>query len=230
MKKLYILVNNDLKIGKGKFAGQSSHACWTYALKSTLLEEDNIIDLSKNKELIEYIYLDQKTLEIIEKTNSYIVIRDKGLTQLHPNSLTCVVLGYLTEEKKDKLLDEFSNGIFNINKETITNIEQGLDSNLAMYIIVNNNIKLSKEELAKYVSTTMFKLYKKNSYSKQTIKDYMVSQKKIVLKCDENLLNQINKENSNIVMEDNKIICINIGIYNKDKVDDFVKTLKLYSK
>lgn len=230
MKKLYILVNKDLKIGKGKFAGQSSHAAWTYALKSTKLTNDNIFDLSDNINLIEYIFLEQEALENIEKTNSYIVIRDKGLTQLQPNSLTCIVLGYMTSEEKDSLLEEFNNNIFNTNKEVISDIEKGIDCNLAMYIIVNNNISLSKEDLAKYVSTTMFKLKLKNNYSSETIKDYMLAQKKIVLKCEENMLDKINKTNTQIVIEKEKIICINIGIHNKNDVQDFIKTLKLYSK
>lgn len=230
MKKLYILVNKDLKIGKGKFAGQSAHASWTYAIKSTKLSQENLIDLAGNENLIGYIYLSQETLENIEKTNSYITIRDKGLTQLQPNSLTCIVLGYMTEEEKDTLLNEFNSGIFNTNKEVISNIEKGSDCNLAMYIIVNNNVSLAKEDLAKYVSTTMFKLHNEHSYSIDTLKDYMVAQKKIVLKCNEELLNNIDTSNAHVVIKDNKTICINIGIHEKSEVQDFVKTLKLYSK
>ena len=230
MKKLYILVNKDLKIGKGKFAGQSSHASWTYAIKSTKLSQENLLDLANNEDLIEYIYLSQETLEAIEKTNSYITISDKGLTQLQPNSLTCIALGYMTEEEKDILLNEFDNNIFTLNKEIISSIEKGSDCNLAMYIIVNNNISFTKEYLAKYVSTTMFKLHNEHNYSTKILKDYMVAQKKIVLKCDEELLNNIDTSNAHVIMKDDKILCINIGIYEKSEVQDFVKTLKLYSK
>lgn len=35
----------------------------------------------------------QWKLEELENENSYIVIRDKGLTQLEPNTLTCVCVG-----------------------------------------------------------------------------------------------------------------------------------------
>lgn len=230
MKKLYILVNKDLKIGKGKFAGQSAHAAWTYAIKSDNLNKKDLLDLSKCKDLIEYIYLDQPVLELIEKTNSYIVIRDKGLTQLQPNSLTCVVLGYLTEQEKDKLLYEFDNFVYNKNKEKIKKIEKGADCNLAMYIIVNNNVSFTKEELAKHVSKTMFQLYSHNTYSEEKITNYMVAQKKIVLKCDEEMMDKINIEKAHTVIENEKLICINLGIHDKNEVQDFVKTLKLYSK
>lgn len=230
MEKLYILVNKDLKIGKGKFAGQSSHACWTYALKSTLVDR-NIIDvLYKNKDLIEYIYLEQETLEQIEQTNSYIVIRDKGLTQLQPNSLTCVVLGFMSEDKKDKIINEFKSGIFNKNTETIKDFIKGSECNLAMYIIVNNDITFSKEELAKIVSSTMFNLANKHNYSEEKIKNYMFAQKKIVLKCDSESLSKINTENSTVIKLEEEVACINIGIHDKSEVDDFVKSLKLYSK
>lgn len=35
----------------------------------------------------------QSKLEELEKEQKYIVIRDKGLTQLEPNTLTCICIG-----------------------------------------------------------------------------------------------------------------------------------------
>lgn len=231
MKKFYILVNKDLKIGKGKFAGQSSHATWTYCLRDNAATKDTISELAEN-DLIEYIYLNQDILESIEKTQSYIVIRDKGLTQLKENSLTCVVLGFLTEEEKEILLKQFSEGIFECNLNALKQISSEESSNLAMYIIVNKNIQIEKEELAKVISKTMFNLFLNNNYSEEYINSYMSAQKKIVLKCDEDFIQEIIEDNSIVVKDKNmdKIVCVNIGIKDKNLVSEKVKSLKLYNK
>lgn len=232
MKKFYILVNKDLKIGKGKFAGQSSHATWTYCLRNNNATKDVVSELAEN-DLIEYIYLSQDMLESIEKTKSYIVIRDKGLTQLKENSLTCIVLGYLTEKEKEDTLKEFSEGIFKCNVNALKQVSCEDSSNLAMYIIVNKNIQVEKEELAKVISNTMFKLFLNNNYSEEYIKAYMSAQKKIVLKCDEDFIHEVIEDNSIVIKDNNnkdKIICVNIGIKDKDLVSDNVKSLKLYNK
>lgn len=43
----------------------------------------------------------EKKLLELEKENKYIVIRDAGLTQLEPNTLTCVCLGIFDKESDE---------------------------------------------------------------------------------------------------------------------------------
>lgn len=109
---MYILVNEDIKIGKGKLGGQTAHAACTYIYRNYLRsysgervyitdEMMNFLDdyMQVQKKII--LSCPQKKLEELEKEGSYIVIRDKGLTQLEPNTLTCVCVGIY-----DKDLDE----------------------------------------------------------------------------------------------------------------------------
>lgn len=45
--------------------------------------------------------MSRKKLLELEKENKYIVIRDAGLTQLEPNTLTCVCLGIFDKESDE---------------------------------------------------------------------------------------------------------------------------------
>lgn len=95
--RMYILVNQDIEINKGKLAGQVGHAVavmFYNQLKSVgkllpIMEEymDNY-----QKKII--LYCSQNKLEELEK-EGYITIRDKGWTDLEPNTLTCVNLGLI---------------------------------------------------------------------------------------------------------------------------------------
>lgn len=97
--KMYILVNEDVKIGKGKLAGQVGHAVASY-MYGFLHEEDvSVLDLYMNtaqKKII--LKCPQSKLEELERDGYCVVIRDKGLTQLEPNTLTCVNLGIWNDE------------------------------------------------------------------------------------------------------------------------------------
>ena len=92
--RMYILVNEDVKIGKGKLAGQVGHAVMSYIYHGT------IKPLHEIKWLTEYMKEQKKIilkcpqwkLEELER-EGYDTIRDKGYTQLEPNTLTCVNFG-----------------------------------------------------------------------------------------------------------------------------------------
>lgn len=124
--RMYVLVNEDIKIGKGKLAGQVGHAVMSFLYRGIISElkiaiknlDFSKIDLlnsslakleevnSSLEKLDEYMKIQKKILlkcsesklEELEK-EGYITIRDKGLTQLEPNTLTCVNLGIM--DKKD---------------------------------------------------------------------------------------------------------------------------------
>ena len=111
-KAMYILVNEDIKIGKGKLAGQVGHAVCTYMYRNFIRNYDNDA-ISISNESLENIdsYMEiqrkiilkcpQHKLEELEKTNLYITIRDKGLTQLDPNTLTCICIGIFDRDKDE---------------------------------------------------------------------------------------------------------------------------------
>ena len=92
-KAMYILVNENLKIGKGKLAGQTAHASLTWLYRNFIKDySGNHIEITEEMQN----FLDecpQSKLEELEKEQKYIVIRDKGLTQLEPNTLTCICIG-----------------------------------------------------------------------------------------------------------------------------------------
>lgn len=103
-KAMYILVNEDIKIGKGKLAGQTAHAAITFLYRNFIKDYNgNKITITEEMQdyLDDYMAVQKKIilkcpqhkLEELEKDGSYIVIRDKGLTQLEPNTLTCVCAG-----------------------------------------------------------------------------------------------------------------------------------------
>lgn len=111
-KAMYILVNEDIKIGKGKLAGQTAHSSLTWLYRNFIKDYNgNVINITEEMQtfLDDYMKVQkkiilkcpQRKLEELEGKGEYIVIRDKGLTQLEPNTLTCVCIGIY-----DRDLDE----------------------------------------------------------------------------------------------------------------------------
>lgn len=108
-KAMYILVNEDIKITKGKLAGQVGHAVCTYIYRNFIKDyAGNPIHITADMRMFldDYMNFQKKIilkcpqwkLEELEKENKYIVIRDKGLTELEPNTLTCVCIGIFEKE------------------------------------------------------------------------------------------------------------------------------------
>jgi PTH2 family peptidyl-tRNA hydrolase len=104
--KMYILVNKDIKIGKGKLAGQVGHAVnvYIYHMMNDDIPQQQIIHDYMNGEIKKIILYDtQEHLEKFEQLG-FTRIRDKGYTQLEPNTLTCINLGILDSET-DEMMD-----------------------------------------------------------------------------------------------------------------------------
>jgi PTH2 family peptidyl-tRNA hydrolase len=116
---MYILINNDLKMEKGKIAGQVGHIVQRIieAILPTAIKiknnELNINDLDDETKNIILSYEEwrkngmakivlkatQPELEEIIKNYNVLYIRDLGLTQIPPNSLT--VIGFYPALKSD---------------------------------------------------------------------------------------------------------------------------------
>jgi peptidyl-tRNA hydrolase, PTH2 family len=104
--RMYILVNEELKMSKGKVAAQVGHAV-------NVLIYNSLTNGGRDAQLVhEYMKSEIKkivlsaplsTLEMLEQ-KGHIAIRDKGYTQIEPDSLTCVTVGILDANQ----LSEFS--------------------------------------------------------------------------------------------------------------------------
>lgn len=101
--RMYILVNEDIKISKGKLAGQVGHAVMSFLYHRAIKPLQNGKEIEPLDEYMEeqkkiILKCPQWRLEELERTGGYSVIRDKGYTQLEPNTLTCVNYGIMTPE------------------------------------------------------------------------------------------------------------------------------------
>ena len=100
---MYILVNEDIKISKGKLAGQVGHAVMSYIYYRAVkpLQEGRDVEsldtyMKEQKKII--LKCPEWRLEQLGQEGGYTVIRDLGYTQLEPNTLTCVNYGIMTPE------------------------------------------------------------------------------------------------------------------------------------
>jgi PTH2 family peptidyl-tRNA hydrolase len=104
--KLVIVVREDLKVSPGKLAAQVAHA----AVECVLQSDRELINLWRKEgakkvvlkvpslcELLE-IYKQAKDLGLTS-----VLIRDAGLTEVEPGTITCVGIGPDLEEKIDKV-------------------------------------------------------------------------------------------------------------------------------
>lgn len=89
--RMYILVNEDIKINKGKLAGQVGHAVAVYFYDNFESLNQTIEEYMTQYQKKIILYAPQYMLEELEY--KYISIRDKGWTNLEPNTLTCINLG-----------------------------------------------------------------------------------------------------------------------------------------
>ncbi|WP_249168775.1 aminoacyl-tRNA hydrolase [Alkaliphilus sp. B6464] len=111
--------------------------------------------------------------------------------------------------------------------------------NLAMYILVNNDIKIGKGKLAGQVGHAVEVLYEKKFYDEEILNHYRKNRKKIILSCSQSKLEELEKEGYAAIrdlgltqLESNTLTCINLGIVDRNNLGvlEFIKELKLYSK
>ena len=95
--RMCILVNQDIKINKGKLAEQVGHAVssmFYHQFKVTGKLLSIMEEYMENHQKKIILYCSQDKLEELEK-EGYITIRDKGWNDLEPNTITCVNLGLI---------------------------------------------------------------------------------------------------------------------------------------
>ncbi len=111
--KQVIVVRTDLKLSKGKIAVQVAHAAVTLVLN--ILKANNKLWIKWLNEWLEEgqkkIVLKVKDLnELLDLYNAAlkeglpaVIIRDAGLTEVPPNTITCIGIGPAPAELIDKI-------------------------------------------------------------------------------------------------------------------------------
>ena len=104
--KQVIVLRTDLKLGKGKLIAQACHACLG-ALK--LASKDVVEKWEKegSKKVVVKVKSKKELLDVYEKAKEKgipcFLVRDAGLTQVEPGTLTAVALGPDEDEKIDEI-------------------------------------------------------------------------------------------------------------------------------
>ncbi|MEM4295249.1 MAG: peptidyl-tRNA hydrolase Pth2 [Candidatus Anstonellales archaeon] len=103
--KQAVIINKDLKMGKGKICAQVAHASLQAFLNASL--NDREIWLNQGSKKIVLKATMQEMIDILRKSEQLgianAIIRDAGLTQVKPGSLTAIALGPAEDEIIDAL-------------------------------------------------------------------------------------------------------------------------------
>ncbi len=103
-----IAVRKDLDMGKGKIAAQVAHAAVECSMKDS--EKRNKWISEGQKKIVVWVKDEAQLQELIRKARSTGInccpIRDAGLTQLDPNTLTCSGFG----PDEDSVIDSITGG------------------------------------------------------------------------------------------------------------------------
>lgn len=101
------MVRADIKMGKGKICAQVAHASLE-AYKKTLKERPEWVkewEATGSKKIVLKVNSLQELLDLYEKASKEIpsaIIRDAGLTQVDPGTITCTGFGPAPDDLLDK--------------------------------------------------------------------------------------------------------------------------------
>ncbi|MBU5688117.1 MAG: peptidyl-tRNA hydrolase Pth2 [Candidatus Aenigmarchaeota archaeon] len=106
MYKQVIILRKDLKMSKGKAAAQACHAAvhsfekvkWSLIEKWKFFGSKKVVLAVNNEEEILEIYKQVKKAKI-----PCFLVKDAGLTELKPGTITALGIGPVEEEKIDKI-------------------------------------------------------------------------------------------------------------------------------
>lgn len=104
---MYLVVNNDLPMKKGKIAAQIGHGVGLYVdrVYTTGIEKDNY-DQWMNEEMMKIVLKapEAELRSLLAKDENIIKVIDNGHTQIPPNSLTVICLGV---DEKENLIEKY---------------------------------------------------------------------------------------------------------------------------
>lgn len=107
--KQVIVVRTDIKMSKGKIAAQVAHAAVTAALEAMKKKPEwfNAWLEEGQKKVVLKVNSDKELIEIYNKALAMnlpvALIRDMGLTEIPPGTLTTVAIGPAPEDKIDRI-------------------------------------------------------------------------------------------------------------------------------
>lgn len=104
-KVMYIVINQDLNMSPGKIGAHTAHAVFDYLYALNKAQDviptafTDVIDSFKNNgDTIIVLKAHEKDLLKYE-SQGYITVRDRGLTEVEPNSITAVCLGVYDKDE-----------------------------------------------------------------------------------------------------------------------------------
>lgn len=99
--RMYLLVNSDLGMGKGKIAGQCGHAV-QYLIEELVVRPIPAYTHWRENGAAKIVYkAPQHVLEmLLKKYPEAVAVRDAGLTQIAPNSLTVIGFPPVKESRR----------------------------------------------------------------------------------------------------------------------------------
>jgi len=107
--KQIIILRKDLRLGKGKLAAHAAHASLA-AYRKTASKYPEIVEewiAGGEKKVVVGIGSEKELLELFDKVKQIGIpcelIRDAGLTQISPGTITALGIGPWNEEELDKL-------------------------------------------------------------------------------------------------------------------------------
>ncbi|MFH1470152.1 MAG: peptidyl-tRNA hydrolase Pth2 [Candidatus Micrarchaeota archaeon] len=105
--KQVIVTRSDLKLGKGKLAAHVAHASLEGYKKAKEKDSETVEEWERKgqKKVVVKVSSEQEMLELYERAKRTVpcaLIRDAGLTQIEPGTLTCIAIGPWDEELVDR--------------------------------------------------------------------------------------------------------------------------------
>jgi len=110
--KQIIVTRSDLKLGKGKLAAHVAHASLEGYRKAKEKDGEVVGEWEREgqKKVVVKVNTEQEMMELFERAKREVpcaLIRDAGLTQIEPGTLTCIAIG----PWKDELVDKFTKNL-----------------------------------------------------------------------------------------------------------------------
>jgi peptidyl-tRNA hydrolase, PTH2 family len=109
--KQVIVIRSDLDLGKGKMAGQVAHASLSAYRRAELADKwiARRWEAEGQKKVVLKVGSEGELLELYERMKRELpcaLIRDAGMTQVEPGTITCFGAGPADEAKIDKYTKE----------------------------------------------------------------------------------------------------------------------------
>ncbi len=106
--KQVIVTRSDLKLGKGKLAAHVAHASLEGYKEAKRRNAEIVEEWEREgqRKIVVKVKDESEMLELFEKAKRFVpcaLIRDAGLTQIEPGTLTCIAIGPWKDEEVDRL-------------------------------------------------------------------------------------------------------------------------------